>query len=133
MHRLLIALIDDDYVDRTINRTLISLVSPQIRTIEFSGAMEALTYLEQNAKLSSAIPDIVVLDINMPIMSGWDYLDQYNVIGPSLVKQPRHYIYTSSIDPKDLNYQHENVFGNFTKPFDKETIREIIESGTKVN
>lgn len=131
MKNLKIAIIDDSFVDRRIIKSLIGLVSPHIHILEFSGAVEALEYFGKHFAHEEKLPDIVFLDIYMPLMSGWEYLKHYDKMKCDLQKQSRHYIYTASIDPEDLNYRHANVYGTYIKPFNKESILEITEANVR--
>jgi CheY-like chemotaxis protein len=128
---LTIAIIDDDYIDRLISKKLIARISPGIKTIEFESASNALQYLSENADKETELPDVVLLDIRMPRMSGWDYLELYHKIEEYLIKQPKHYIYTSSIDPDDLNPHRDDIHGVYTKPFEDSSLLKIIESGMR--
>ena len=120
-----IAIIDDDLIDRTVIRRLVGSVSKTINFLEFDSGMETLGYLTKNALNRQNIPDIILLDVRMPVMDGWEYLAEYNKIEAQLIKKPRHYIYTSSINPRDL-YLQAGIQGNLTKPVGKEDIIRII-------
>ena len=124
-NNITIAIIDDDLIDRTVIRRLVSSVSKTIEFLEFDSGMEALSYLTNNAMQSRNIPDIILLDVRMPVMDGWEYLAEYHKIEAQLIKKPRYYIYTSSINPRDLHLQ-AGIHGNLTKPVGKEDIIRII-------
>src|SRR6476469_1763395 len=102
MGNLIIAVIDDDPLDRQICATFIKLSSKDVRVIEFSSGQAALRHYYENADLEANLPDIVIVDIKMPLMNGWEYLEAYEIMESRLAKKPVHYICTSSIDPKDL-------------------------------
>ena len=125
-----IAVIDDDALDRQICSTLIKLTSKNVQVVEFSNGQAALRHYFENAEQAGNIPDIVIVDIKMPLMNGWEYLEAYEIMEPRLVKKPVHYICTSSIDPRDLNCREDIVKRIFSKPFDKEYAQLMIEENS---
>ena len=62
------------------------------------------------------LPDVIFLDINMPVLDGWQFLDQFSSMG--LLREFRLYVVSSSIDPAD-KYKASSypvVSGYLTKP-----------------
>ncbi|MBC8052620.1 MAG: response regulator [Sphingobacteriaceae bacterium] len=127
MQNLIIAVVDDDPLDRQICSMLIKLTSKEVQVIEFSSGQAALRHYFENAELEDNIPDIVIADIKMPLMNGWEYLEAYEVMEQRLIKKPVHFICTSSIDPRDLNCREDIVQRVFPKPFEKEYAQTMIE------
>lgn len=91
----LIILIDDDPINNLINKRLISKLAISPDVIEFSEAEKALEYI----KTSDSRGNLILLDINMPVMNGWDFLACYaklkNRIDESII------MLSSSIDHQD--------------------------------
>ena len=81
----------------------------------------------EKLRIDGAAPDILLLDINMPGITGWEFLDQLNALG----LQANVYMYSSSIDPDDVkearNYPMVKDFIN--KPLDARTIRQVLFIG----
>tara|TARA_R110002167_G_scaffold247308_16_gene452934 strand:- start:274 stop:684 length:411 start_codon:yes stop_codon:yes gene_type:complete len=77
-------------------------------------ALESITAL---LKAKQKLPDVIFLDLNMPIMDGWEFLDRF--VQLSLEEKPRIYIVSSSIDPSDLEKaKGYGIVNNFvSKPF----------------
>ena len=103
-----VLLIDDEYISNFINKKLIENIDDSIHTIEFNDPEEAFN------KLHCIKPDLVFLDINMPVMNGWDFLNKmeeeemdYKVV-----------ILTSSVNTIDrrMAMKYENVIGFVEKP-----------------
>lgn len=73
---------------------------------------EALENLASLVKSKEKLPDIIFLDLNMPIMDGWEFLDEF--VKLSTEDKPRVYVVSSSIDPNDIekakNYGIVNDF-----------------------
>jgi len=55
---------------------LIGRTSPTTSIIELKDGQEAIEFINQNKYQLSALPDIILLDINMPRLNGWQFLDQ---------------------------------------------------------
>ena len=93
---------DDDIYKFTVIRAL-KEYKPSQRILLFSDGEEALEYLTDNLGKSEALPDVVFLDINMPIMDGFEFMEEYVKIKPRVGKQITIYMISSSVSPEDVN------------------------------
>src|SRR5690349_14796448 len=77
---------------------------------------EALKYLSSNAEESNPTPDLVFLDINMPAMDGWEFIDEFRNIGRKL--KPIIIMLTTSLFPEDRQRAKEipEISGFENKP-----------------
>lgn len=99
----LIAVIDDDSVYQfTASRTLKATHLPH-QILQFQNGQEALSFLRGSAETHQPLPDIIFLDINMPITDGWAFLDEFHKLKAGLGKDIKIYMVSSSIDPRDQN------------------------------
>lgn len=92
-----IMLVDDNNNDNFFHERAIRKYNPDIRIITYLSATEALEHIG----LEKDIPDVIFLDINMPGMTGWEFLDEYH----RLTKKQRSMIITmlsTSENPDDL-------------------------------
>lgn len=64
--------------------------------------MNGLDFLRENASNLANIPDVLLLDINMPVIDGWTFLDILMKEIPAVTEKMRIYIVSSSIDTRDL-------------------------------
>lgn len=98
-----IAVVDDDSVYQfTASRTL-KATELAHEILQFQNGKEALAFLREGAVKNHALPDIIFLDINMPITDGWGFLDEFHTLKAELGKDIKIYMVSSSIDPRDLN------------------------------
>jgi len=67
--------------------------------VTFSNGSEAISHLKKVLKENLRLPDIILLDLNMPVMDGWQFLDEFKNI--NFGKKITVYIVSSSIDPHD--------------------------------
>lgn len=89
-----ILIIDDDPVNNMINQKLIKKFKPEIQISTSMNAVEALKILESEPDNK---PDLVLLDINMPVMTGWEFLEAAKAKGIELLVV----MLSSSIDKHD--------------------------------
>ncbi|UYQ94728.1 response regulator [Chitinophaga horti] len=96
---------------------------------KFSDAQEVLDYLRDVGKDASKLPDIILLDLNMPVMDGWEFLDRFQQIRPMMSKGIRVYVLTSSIDEKDQERvsSYDFVSGYLTKPLTNDVIMQLAD------
>lgn len=122
-----IFIVDDDPIHQQIAKIMIErqAISSHIRV--FSDAQDVLDLLRENAGDVQALPDLILLDLNMPVMDGWEFLEEYAVFQDRLPKQIRIFVLTSSIDEKDKERVNAYSFvtGYLTKPLSKEIIAHL--------
>lgn len=75
-----IAIIDDDEISLLLIRKLFEQKKIAKTILSFSSGLEALDYFENNASEITQLPSVVLLDITMPLISGWQFLDELNKI-----------------------------------------------------
>jgi len=111
-------LVDDDEIFRVAAEVLIKANGLAKEVVHFENglaAYDALISMDNNPK---ELPEIMFSDINMPVMNGWELLEDLKN-GPNLIcKQVQIDILTSSIDPRDLTLSktYDFVDGYITKP-----------------
>lgn len=117
-----ILLIDDDGVNNFINEKLISATLPGIPIKTFTKAEEALEYLRNTTFDKSTI----LLDINMPDLSGWDFLNEMAAHKPEI--QGNLFLLSSSIDLSDKKKAeaHNLVKGYLEKPLKEDDIKKLL-------
>ncbi len=114
-------LIDDDPINNLIIQKEISKFDGNARILVYESASEALDYLKKN---TDALPKLLLLDINMPGMNGWDFLQEFKASNLST----NVVIITSSIAKidRDKSQNYPIVKDYFIKPLDKEDIHKIF-------
>lgn len=88
---------------------------------------EAIDGLRPIILANEKMPDIILLDLNMPIMDGWQFLDEFTQIPTE--KEILIYIVTSSIDPADVNRAkaYNRVSNYLVKPISIEDLRKSLQ------
>lgn len=100
-------LIDDNEIDNFINQKMIEGTNFSEKTFVFTsgkGSLEYFNNIGKDTRLAMELmPDILFLDINMPMMDGFQFLDQFNRINEKLENKCKIAILTTSINPEDKN------------------------------
>lgn len=120
-----ILLIDDDKINNYINVRLFKKLKNSLNiTITRNGA-EALKHLE---KKSEALPDLIFLDIEMPIMNGMKFLEEYSKLNSENKDEVKIIILAATIHPNYLKVLNQYPIHSFlTKPLTTEKIQTVME------
>ncbi|WP_194974524.1 response regulator [Aquiflexum lacus] len=118
-----IILVDDDPINNLINKRLVSKLGIAPKIEEY---LEAERAIEKIRTLSSDQNILIFLDINMPVMNGWDFLNQYLIEFKD--RKDKIVVLSSSIDFQDRQKAKEFgcVEGFIEKPLTPEKIKSII-------
>ncbi len=100
MKNKLTYIIDDDKLSARLMTILLAKNNFSDQIESFSNALNALENLRENVRNKADLPDIILLDLNMPMMDGWQFLDEFMLL--PLLKEVHVFIMTSSIDPADI-------------------------------
>ena len=123
-------LVDDDEIfafltKRTIEET--HLVD-QIKI--FSNGQDAIDFLEKAAGNKDLLPEVILLDIHMPILDGWGFLEEFILLQPSIGKKITIYVVSTSISPFDLERAKDisEVSDYIIKPITKTGLINILRN-----
>ena len=130
-----ILLIDDDEINNFIS---IKLIKKALSNAEISSclngklAIEELTEMQKNSP--EKLPDFILLDINMPIMNGWEFLDEYKRLNIDSTGKSKIFIISSSVFSNDISRakSYPLVKNFISKPLSVEKIREMLESDAQI-
>ena len=125
-----IALIDDDTIFKKLTKIRLRRYELGEDIITFQNGIEAVEYLKVNSKDKNELPDIILLDINMPGMNGWDFVKKFKKMKLSLKKEIKLYMLSTSINPDDMTKADtiKDLRGYFIKPISESDYKDIAES-----
>jgi len=78
----LIVLVDDNPVTNFFNKTTIEKSKISSKVVTFEKAQKALDYIDPNNSVH-AEPEYIFLDLHMPTMNGWEFLEKYKTFNPA--------------------------------------------------
>ncbi len=121
-------LVDDDAIVLLLGRKVFARHDKFDELQTFENGRSALDRITAQAKTNTGLPSLILLDLNMPGMDGWEFLEQFKHV-PEAAHIPV-VILTSSIDPQDI--ARSKAFGNvkdyIPKPLTTEKLDQIIAS-----
>ena len=122
-------LIDDDEINNFICINILKKIDFSSDVVAFESGAEALEALTNviDGNEQDQIPDVIFLDINMPIMNGWDFLEEYKKIKGKLNKDVSLFMLSSSIYQADVekSKQYSEVLDFVTKPLNADVLNDI--------
>ncbi len=125
-----IFLIDDDHLVNFLNQEIIKESYPQQLVRAFDNVIEAIEYFKQLVGIDVTKKSIkyIFLDINMPGLDGWDFLDLFEQLPASVTAQCKLIMHTSSIDPSDIEKTKtfKSVSDYTTKPLTSQILAKIF-------
>ncbi len=127
-----VLLVDDDETSNFLNENIIADLKLAEHVHAALNGKEALLFIRQNCEkfLNEELicPSLVLLDINMPVMDGFEFLEKYNQLEERYRKKIQIIMLTSSQSEKDINKSRSfNVKGYIDKPLTEEKLMKVLE------
>ena len=127
----IIWVIDDDIIYQIIINKLIQKSGVFSAHSSFMNGKEAITTLINTLeKDDNCLPDIILLDINMPVMDGWEFMEEIKKIKSKIDKHIQIYIVSSSIAVEDRNKSktYTDIMGYIPKPISVNDLIAIVSN-----
>lgn len=127
-----ILLIDDDEPTNYLNKMIIDEASCTETVQVEQSATDALDFLQSGPEgetVVSTTPDLIFLDINMPAMDGWEFLDEYKKLTPDQKARVVVVMLTTSYNPEDeVKARNHNMIAEFrNKPLTQEMLMDVLQ------
>tara|TARA_R110000744_G_scaffold167592_1_gene285111 strand:- start:2 stop:427 length:426 start_codon:yes stop_codon:yes gene_type:complete len=123
----LVMLVDDNDTDNFLSKKIMEHVNFSESILIKNTGKSALEYLHQNQNDLDKIPDIIFLDINMPIVDGFVFLYEYENFPPQLHEKIKVVVLSSSNNKRDINQFLNNRFVHqfISKPLSEKALMEL--------
>ena len=124
-----VLLIDDDPVTNMINKKIITK-NFNVTVRDYTNALEVLDQLNLwISKLPEQLPEFIFLDINMPVIDGWQFLTEFEKLPAYVQEKCKIFILTSSIDLEDIekSRSHKSVREFISKPLTPGKLKQLID------
>lgn len=129
LHPNIIAVVDDDEISLLLIKEILERKKVAESILLFSSAFDALVFFEKNMHNPAQLPSVVLLDIAMPLMSGWQFLKEFIKIEFLSGNMPAIILSTASVSvDQDLLKKYPCVKGFLLKPVIPDKLVSIIAS-----
>lgn len=121
-----VLLVDDDKINNYINERLIKKLNITEHIKVVTNGMEGMDYLKTQVDQNLPFPELILLDINMPVMDGFEFIEAYK---STFKRKVVIVVLTTSTNFKDIEKisNAENVAGYLNKPLTEQKLKETIE------
>jgi len=123
-----VMLIDDNEIDNLINQKMIEAADISEHIYTHTGAKSAIEFLKNLEKIDKetkdVLPDVIFLDIDMPLMDGFQFLDEFGKLADDTRNKCKIVMLTSSINPQDVNKSKKYTYVKkyINKPLTQENL-----------
>lgn len=123
-----LCIIDDDDLYKLLLKKSVNNLGYDVDITTYSNGEEALVDFSKHKNSPDLLPDLILLDINMPIMDGWEFMDQFIELNKYLQKTIVIYIASSSIAKHDIekSKSYSEISGYIIKPIVKDTVASLL-------
>ena len=123
-----VALVDDDPIYLFIAKRMLERAGLEGKVLVFNNGKEVFSWLLSHIEVPNQLPQSIFLDINMPQLNGWEFLEEFATVNDFEKYSPNIYIVSSSVDERDRKKAVTNplVKDYITKPITMDTISKLL-------
>jgi CheY-like chemotaxis protein len=127
--------VDNDEVYLFLIKKMIEKKYNAGNVLEFFNGLEAIEFIKENIEDTHLLPDIIFLDINMPVMDGWEFIESFKRIKNEIRKPVTIYMVSSSVDDADIDRAKniKEISEFICKPMTIEKVNDIFQMTEQVS
>jgi len=127
MHIKNVLLVDDNETDNFISKRIIEITNFAEHVVVKKSGKSALEYIHEHRHNLDVLPDLIFLDINMPIVDGYVFLYEFDAFDNAIKNKCKVVILSSSDNKRDIDklINNENVIKFVTKPLTEQVLAEL--------
>lgn len=131
----ILSIVDDDEIFRFTTEMSIKRIHTNLQILSFEDGEAAIDYFDSHADESEKLPDVIFLDINMPYLDGWGFLDEFKKRNNNIDKKILIFMSSSSMADEDINKakSYEEVKGYIIKPITNDVFDKIVKNIESIN
>lgn len=124
----IVMIIDDNNIDLYITSRMIIKNNFAEKVLQYISGVDALQYLTDNQNNLALLPEIILVDIYMPLMSGFEFMEAFDGLPDKVKNHCKAYIVSSSIDEGDiLRAQNDsNITAFHEKPINEKFLNDLL-------
>jgi CheY-like chemotaxis protein len=121
-------IIDDDEIYLFTVKRVLEMHKLSDTVLEFRNGQDAIDFFSKHQHNQKALPDVILLDINMPVMNGWEFIEEFRKLQPVIAKPMNLYVVSSSVNSSDIDKakSYPNVDDYLVKPISHAQLKEIF-------
>lgn len=125
-----ICIIDDDEIYTFLLKKTLKKIDLCNQVHSYVNGLDGIDNLKKIIENHEVLPDIILLDINMPLLDGWEFLNEFQKIKDKIDKNIAIYVVSSSISVIDIDKakNHPEVVDFLTKPIEPDTLVRIAQA-----
>ncbi len=121
-------IIDDDDISKYVMKRYLNQLSIT-NVIDFPDSVQPLKFIQDNYSSLDKLPDIIFLDLHMPILNGFDFIEDYKILADKIGKKINIVMLTSSINTEDVEHakSYTEITDYFIKPIKYKDLARIMK------
>lgn len=122
--------IDDDDINIFIIKKIVEKTGYNVDMFSKSNGQQAVDYFKECTELNHKYPDLTLIDINMPVLNGWEFIEAFEAM--NITHDIDMYMLSSSVYENDIEKakSYKSIKGFISKPLSIDRLKELLYAVT---